>query len=213
MNFPEKLYNLRTSNGLSQKKLAEKTGVSQASINYWEKGQRTPSINAVTKLAQFFQIDVSELLNPELYQEESTIPIGNNIKMLREEQGYSLDELSKMTTIPVDTLEQYESNLKTPKNINILKLASALDPSGNRLLGDEDLPFALYVPGDNIENMGFMRALRDREIRPSEVNIITYFRELNELGQQEAEKRVGELTEIIRYLKISHSTESTKEKK
>ena len=38
---PNKLAQLRQNAHLSQKQLAQKLGVSQASINYWENGQRT----------------------------------------------------------------------------------------------------------------------------------------------------------------------------
>lgn len=62
--FQTKLLKLRQNCNLSQKQLAEQIGVSQASINYWEKGQRTPSIDAVQKLANFFKIPISELLEP-----------------------------------------------------------------------------------------------------------------------------------------------------
>ena len=62
--FQTKLSKLRQDYNLSQKQLAEQIGVSQASINYWEKGQRTPSIDAAQKLANFFKIPISELLEP-----------------------------------------------------------------------------------------------------------------------------------------------------
>ncbi|MGI6010170.1 MAG: helix-turn-helix domain-containing protein [Ruminococcus sp.] len=62
MNFPEKLRELRQANGLSQKKLAEKLGVAQSSINYWEKGQRVPSSDAIQKIADFFKLTTDELL-------------------------------------------------------------------------------------------------------------------------------------------------------
>lgn len=63
MNFSEKLYELRLKSGLTQKELSEQIGVSQASINYWEKGQRTPSIDAAKKIADFFSINISELVD------------------------------------------------------------------------------------------------------------------------------------------------------
>lgn len=63
MNFPERLKKLRTEAGLSQKKLAEELGFSQASIGYWEKGERTPSIEAVMKIAEYFHISVDQLID------------------------------------------------------------------------------------------------------------------------------------------------------
>lgn len=66
MDFSEKLYDLRKQSGLSQKELAKKLGVAQASINYWEKGQRTPSIDMVYLIASYFGVSVDYLLGLEM---------------------------------------------------------------------------------------------------------------------------------------------------
>lgn len=76
MSFQEKLRELRQRNGLSQKKLADAIGVAQSSINYWEKGQRTPSTEVAQKLADYFQISVDELLDYE-YQGKIYMPDGS----------------------------------------------------------------------------------------------------------------------------------------
>ena len=52
---PNKLAQLRQNAHLSQKQLAQKLGVSQASINYWENGQRTPSVKAAQKISDYFK--------------------------------------------------------------------------------------------------------------------------------------------------------------
>lgn len=203
MNFSDKLLELRKSQKLSQKELAKRIGVSQASINYWEKGQRVPSIHAAYKIAEYFKIDTSELLEPDIYNRESTALLGGNVKRLREKKGYSTKKLAELTGIAQSTIEKYESNILTPKHNNIIKLASVLDPCGEELLGEE-LPFSLYRPGDNIENSFFSdtHVKIGDVIRSSELDLINNFRELNEQGQFEANKRVEELTEIVRYLKV-----------
>lgn len=65
MSFQEKLKELRLKNGLSQKKLADEIGVAQSSINYWEKGQRMPSVDAAHRLAEYFNISIDELYSLE----------------------------------------------------------------------------------------------------------------------------------------------------
>lgn len=62
MDFPQTLKNLREKHGISQKKLADAIDVSQASIGYWEKGERTPSAEAVQRLATYFNISMAELM-------------------------------------------------------------------------------------------------------------------------------------------------------
>lgn len=61
MGLQEKIKELRLNSGISQKKLADAIGVAQSSINYWEKGQRTPSASAAQKLADYFNITLDEL--------------------------------------------------------------------------------------------------------------------------------------------------------
>lgn len=61
MGLQEKLKELRLNSGISQRKLADSIGVAQSSINYWEKGQRTPSVSAAQKLADYFNITLDEL--------------------------------------------------------------------------------------------------------------------------------------------------------
>ena len=61
MGLPEKIKKLRMNNKISQKRLADAIGVAQSSINYWEKGQRIPSIAAAQKLADFFNITLDQL--------------------------------------------------------------------------------------------------------------------------------------------------------
>lgn len=76
MSFQDKLLELRKKHGLSQKKLADKLGVAQSSINYWEKGQRIPSANAVQKIADFFDISVDYLYGNDFELPADAPPVG-----------------------------------------------------------------------------------------------------------------------------------------
>lgn len=71
MGLQEKIKELRMSKGLSQKKLADAIGVAQSSVNYWEKGQRTPSVDAAQKLADYFNISLDELYDINATQKSS----------------------------------------------------------------------------------------------------------------------------------------------
>lgn len=61
MEFSKKLYELRTERGISQKKLADLAGISQASIFYWEKGSRKP------KMEQLYRIAVALGVDPDVF--------------------------------------------------------------------------------------------------------------------------------------------------
>lgn len=61
MSFPNKLYELRTQKGLSQKKIANLVGVSQTAVYQWEKGDRKPKFEQVRHLAAALDVCVNDL--------------------------------------------------------------------------------------------------------------------------------------------------------
>lgn len=60
--FRVELKKQRETAGLSQYKLAEKMGVSQATVGMWESGKREPNFAMLCKLADFFGVTVDALL-------------------------------------------------------------------------------------------------------------------------------------------------------
>ncbi len=94
MELPEKLLALRKNAKISQKELAEEIGVSQASIGYWEKGQRTPSIDAVKKIAEYFNVTTSYLAG----QGEKTQTYADVIDLLVKAEGALRFELDPQHT-------------------------------------------------------------------------------------------------------------------
>lgn len=61
MGFPELLRKLRTEKGLSQQKLAELSGISQAAIYQWEKGTRNPKSEQILRLSKALDAPYSSL--------------------------------------------------------------------------------------------------------------------------------------------------------
>ena len=61
MNIGEKIKELRTQAGVSQKQLAEKIGTSQPLVSWWEKGKYEPTLFFRTALADFFGVTLDEL--------------------------------------------------------------------------------------------------------------------------------------------------------
>lgn len=54
---------LRIENGLSQADLAQKIGVSQGAIYFWEKGINEPTAGCIVELAKVFGVTADELLS------------------------------------------------------------------------------------------------------------------------------------------------------
>ena len=63
--FPERLKELRTDKALSQRDLANATGISQNAIAFWENNKRVPNANAIIILANYFDVTTDYLLGLE----------------------------------------------------------------------------------------------------------------------------------------------------
>jgi transcriptional regulator with XRE-family HTH domain len=59
------LRDLRKEKSLSQEQLAEQFGVSSRSVSRWENGNTMPDISIIIELADFYDIDIRELLSGE----------------------------------------------------------------------------------------------------------------------------------------------------
>ena len=62
IKFAERLRELRKDDGLSQTKLAEKLGVTQRKISYWERGDVDPDMYSLWKISDFFEVSVDYLI-------------------------------------------------------------------------------------------------------------------------------------------------------
>jgi transcriptional regulator with XRE-family HTH domain len=92
VEFGEILYSLRKKHHLSQKQLADDLNVAQASINYWEKGERTPSIDAAKKIADYFGVSMNEMFDGII--EQSKVQLKKTIDFLDylDSLGYKVGE-------------------------------------------------------------------------------------------------------------------------
>ena len=62
MKIGDRITALREADGLTQAQLAERVGVSQATVSQWEGGTRVPSGEAVVALARVFDTSADFLL-------------------------------------------------------------------------------------------------------------------------------------------------------
>ncbi len=60
--FGKNLKSLRVIHGLSQKALGESLNVCNQTISFWELGAREPDLDALLRIARYFEVSVDELL-------------------------------------------------------------------------------------------------------------------------------------------------------
>ncbi len=60
-NFSYFIAELRKEQGLTQKELADRIGVSDKAVSRWENGKNYPDIEIMQSLGEIFNVSVSEL--------------------------------------------------------------------------------------------------------------------------------------------------------
>ncbi len=65
--FAERLRESRTEKGLSRKELAERLGILQRNISYWELGQRECDFDTLIKLSDVLDVSIDFLLGKTDY--------------------------------------------------------------------------------------------------------------------------------------------------
>ncbi len=76
MGIPENIKRLRESHNLSQEEFGKIANVSDKAVSSWENGTREPRMGAIQKLADYFGIQKSDIIedrdNPSYYLDPKT---------------------------------------------------------------------------------------------------------------------------------------------
>lgn len=92
MTLGEKIYRLRTEQGLSQEALGEKLGVSRQSVSKWETNQSVPELDKIVAVSEIFGVSTDYLLKEE---EEVGLDLRSREELSREREslryGYRTD--------------------------------------------------------------------------------------------------------------------------
>ena len=76
------LKELRKEHNLSQEQLADKFNVSSRSISRWENGNTMPDISVMIELADFYDIDIRELISGERKSEKMDEDLKETLEMV-----------------------------------------------------------------------------------------------------------------------------------
>jgi putative transcriptional regulator len=80
--FNDNLKKLRKQNGLTQEELAERLHVVRQTVSKWEKGLSVPDADYLIRLAEIFEISVSELLGGDVETSENKNIIAQKLEQL-----------------------------------------------------------------------------------------------------------------------------------
>ncbi|MDR1703748.1 MAG: helix-turn-helix transcriptional regulator [Clostridiales bacterium] len=81
----ENLKTLRKRKGLSQEELASRLNVVRQTVSKWEKGLSVPDADMLIRVADIFEISVSELLGARLDNEEDINIVAEQLSRINEQ--------------------------------------------------------------------------------------------------------------------------------
>lgn len=156
-----KIAELRKEQGLNQKELAKKIGVSRSALSLYEIDRREPDLETVKKIASLFGVTTDYLLGAEgdaMGTEENTNEvakrIGRNLKVLRE--STTQRELAPLLGVTHSAVCMWESGRREPDIETLVHIAKLFEVTLDDLVMKElTPPVPLYV-----QNMIYLRKKR-----------------------------------------------------
>ena len=99
MDVGKKIKRFRTAFGLSQKELAQKSGLSEPAIRNYELGNRTPSAKQLKKIAGALNISIYAISDPDF---ESYNAVMHALFCLEDEYGFVPNEIDGQVHLSVE---------------------------------------------------------------------------------------------------------------
>lgn len=99
-----RLRELRTTRGLSLERLASRSGVSRAMLSKVERGENTPTITVLLKVASALEVSAAELIGVEPRARAIKVPASSRISFVDPETGFERQLFPAFEDAPVEFL-------------------------------------------------------------------------------------------------------------
>ncbi|OFA12392.1 HTH-type transcriptional regulator Xre [Enterococcus faecalis] len=172
--FPERLKELRIEKGITLEELAKNIGTTKTTLSRYENGERSPKLQLVGLLANYFQVDMAWLAGQSIYKNTlDVLPVYNQLSPPRQQKVYNfaenqLEEQEKETkqkNNSITSLEQFRKKKEEETVYGTTKWYGAVSAGTGEFLTDEtceeiELPieqipdeadFCLSVNGNSME--------------------------------------------------------------
>lgn len=160
--FGRVLQALMLEQGMTQKDLAERTGLSEASVSRYIFGTRSPGAVSLAKIAKALGTDSEHILekvlqsedtadtsepvgqetdsaeadrNSDIRTEMSENGFGQRLRKLLQERDVTQRELARIVGTGTSVISHYVNGLHRPTLINLIAIAKALDTTTEYLVG------------------------------------------------------------------------------
>jgi transcriptional regulator with XRE-family HTH domain len=123
---------LREQRGINQTKLSEDLGLAQSAICNWENNHRTPGIEMIIKLSEYFGTTLDELVLKDL---RPPMPMyAGNLRYLRKKHDMSQDDIGNLLGVSQRCVSKYENGEAEPSFEKLMKIADFFGISLDKLL-------------------------------------------------------------------------------
>ena len=86
---------LRRQKGLTQEALAERLGVTGRSVSRWETGSNLPELSLLIEIADFYEVELREILNGERMQENMNKEVEETARKVADYSNLEKDKLTR----------------------------------------------------------------------------------------------------------------------
>lgn len=129
--FARRILELREAKGLSRQKVADDLGITRASLEYYEKGLRTPNLNIIREISDYYQVSIDFL-----FGKIDTATHDMNIKFVSDFTGLNEKSLNILRKPSIgEKIDIVNSFVESRQFLIILEL---IDESGIYLSGSID---------------------------------------------------------------------------
>ena len=127
--------------------------------------------------------------------------IGNEIRRIRKNRGMTQAQLAEAVGMAINSIRLYESGKRIPSIDVRIELAQKLDCDLQELLTEEEADAFVSQPINQLAETLKERYMEFSQFAQDErgQSIIASYYRLNDVGQSEAVKRVGELARLREY--------------
>lgn len=203
MTIAEKIYKLRSDNGLSQQAFADKVGVSQSAINYWENGDRQPRISQIKKIAKAFDIALYILLDENCELPDTTSDAWD--KRARFSGDTEMEHPPRFTVPMSNDTIWVDADPDTPLNKALQK-----ERNGEELTEEESKLISDYFGSEQFKNAWDHMKKSTTENFEHLKRLQTAYEQLNETGQDKVAEHAEMLAKIPEYRKEGYQEKTDK---
>lgn len=197
MSIADNIKQLRKQNHMTQKQLAERSGLAVITIQQYEAGKFSPKPDAVMKLCVGLNCKITDIIDDET---QKYYRMFDNIKKTENIDYEHFSENSVHEDGPIRIHHNFSS-----EDIENLKEVSTIYKkieNGEKLTENDLQILKEYNKREELAKKCLKEALQTmKEKLMPLMKFQSAYEQLNEIGQEEAAKRVEELTEIERYTK------------